>query len=190
MSMPTNCEKAVWELLDWNCGLDAGRTAFIPESGLIVSSYKVVSESTQKEHQIKTIMSGATITQPNSDEETVLQVLARKEEDGIFKYQARFVSGELHWLPARDFVDVEGVVSDAWLTFAKEVDLETVLSSFTALQLKVDIACVSLMLLNKISDHVPVVGAEGIGRQTEACEANCALFFELFSRKTGNTRQD
>lgn len=146
MSMPANCEKGVWELLDWNCGLDAGRTAFVPESRLIVSSYKVVSESTQKEHQIKTILSGATITQPNSNEETVLQVLARKEEDGIFKYQAIFASGELHWLPARDFIDVEGVISDAWLTFAKEVDLKSALSLFTASQLKVYIAFVYLML--------------------------------------------
>lgn len=154
MSMPANCEKAIWEMLDHNCGLDAGRTAFVPESGLLFNSFKSASENNRTEHQIKTIMSGAAIRRPESDEHTVLQVLERRKVDGNLEYQARFATGELEWLPARDFMDPDGVVSGAWLAFAEKRDLEAVLSSFTAAQLKVFLYFHHFERFNTILGHV------------------------------------
>lgn len=136
MSMPATCEKAVWALLDWNCGLDAGRTAFIPETGLLVSSFKVMSESSGKEHQIKTIISGATCEREDSDEELVSAVTEKRQENDNTLYKAIFASGEHRWLSARDFIDADGVVNGAWLAFADADDLEAAFSSFTETELK------------------------------------------------------
>lgn len=136
MSMPANVESCVWQLLNWNCGLNAGRSAYIPESGVIVNSFKVLSESTQKEHQIKTIMSGAEISPPDNGEEVVLKVLERQEKNGKFVYKTKFASGEIRLLKARDFIDDSGDINAAWLGFAKADDLEAAIASFTESKLK------------------------------------------------------
>lgn len=150
MSMPATCEKPVWAMLDWRCGLDEGRTAIIPETGLLVSSFKVMSEGSGKEHQIKTIVSGATCVPLVVDEDIVLSVVEKRQEGSKTLYKTLFASGEHRWLLARDFIDDDGTVNDQWLTFVDLNDLREAFSSFTEAKLKV---CTNAFILYIFTIH-------------------------------------
>lgn len=77
MSMPSNTKKWLWGALDRSCGIDCGRTAWNPDTGLLVSSFKVISE-TGKVHQIKTLASGFHITPPEDSEICISAVTASR----------------------------------------------------------------------------------------------------------------
>jgi len=73
MSMPSNTRKWLWSTLDRGCGIDSGRTAWNPATGLLVNSFKVVSE-TGKIHQIKTIATGFSVEAPDEEEVAITSV--------------------------------------------------------------------------------------------------------------------
>lgn len=139
MSMSSKVEKSIWELLDFGCGLEAGRTAYMPHNGLLVSSFKVENEKKRKAHQIKTIISGATIIPPpaNEVEEEVLDILQKRNANGKYEYQVLFASGAIEWLSPERFIDDNGTICECWLLHASEAELESSLHSFTQRQLSV-----------------------------------------------------
>lgn len=137
--MSSKVETAVWKLLDWHCGLSAGRTAYMPHNGLLVSSFKVINEKKRKEHQIKTIVSGAKITPPPVDEkeEVVLDILEKREANGKFEYRVKFASGDVQWISPEQFIDDDGVICECWLLQANTKELESALNVFTLRNLSV-----------------------------------------------------
>lgn len=137
MSMPANVESWVWETLDFNCGIDEGGLAFLPNENIIISSYKVLTE-TGNEHQIKTISSGCTLDPAEEDEEgVVLKITDRRVSKNKLEYYTHFADGQKDWLPAHDFIDDNGTANFAWLQFADENDLKSAFASYTHKQLQV-----------------------------------------------------
>lgn len=146
MSMPSQTKPWLWELLDWNCGVDEGRVAFSPASSVVVSSFKVLSE-TNTLHQIKTISSGCRLETGEAAEEAVVNVTDRRDNaDGQREYLTHFADGRTDWLLARDFIDADGTTNLSWLTFADGDDLNRAFESFTANELRV-------RLLRRIFTH-------------------------------------
>jgi hypothetical protein len=135
MSMASNVKSWLWEMLDWDCGIDEGRTAFLPDKNVLVTSFKVMSE-TQVEHQIKTISTGCEVEQDSEAQGIVLKVSARREAGDQFEYLAHFVGGQSEWLLARSFIGDDGTTNISWLTFAKEDDLKSAFETFTLAQLR------------------------------------------------------
>lgn len=128
----------LWDLLDWNCGVDEGRLALLPDN-TVVSSFKVMSE-TGTLHQIKTISSGCSVdvAEEVEEEESVVRVSARRRgPDDQLEYETRFADGHSEWLLAHQFIDADGTVNDAWLSFSDRNDLQEAFGSFTLKQLKV-----------------------------------------------------
>ena len=136
MSMSAVGQPWLWELLDWNCGIDEGRTAYVSAQNLLVSSYKVTSE-TGTIHQIKTITSGCTVILPSEDEEAVLSVTEKRMQDEKAEYLTKFADGHSRWLASASFISDDGTVTAAWLSFVTKEDLLAAFSSYTAAQLKV-----------------------------------------------------
>jgi hypothetical protein len=136
MSMPATSLKGVWELLDFNCGIDEGRMAYIPNEGIVISSFKVLTES-RETHVIKTISTGCEIEEDPGDEEEVNFILARREVNGVFEYQTEFKDGKRKWLPPQAFIDDDATVNLTWLHYAQEEDLLQVFKTYTQSQLKV-----------------------------------------------------
>ncbi len=145
MSMSSAVKPWLWEMLDWDCGLDQGRLASLPEN-IVVSSFKVMSE-TGTLHQIKTISSGCVVApQGEVDEAVVRAVTARREtEEQQVEYATLFADGHFEWLLAAHFIDDDGTVNDAWLAFADRNDLHQAFGSYTLNQLKVRSECPSLI---------------------------------------------
>lgn len=137
MSMAATVTPWLWDLLDWNCGVDEGRLALLPDN-IVVSSFKVMSE-TGTFHQIKTISSGCSVDgEELVEEESVVRVSARRRTpDDQLEYETYFADGHTEWLLAGQFIDADGTVNDAWLAFSERNDLEEAFASFTLLQLKV-----------------------------------------------------
>lgn len=137
MSMSPTVKPWLWEMLDWNCGIDEGRAALLPLHNVVVSSFKVVSE-TGTIHQIKTISSGCAVNLIDETEWEVIRVLDRRTVEGDqLEYLAHFSTGHEQWLLTRDFVDDDGAVNMAWLDFSTEEDLKSAFTSYTLSQLKV-----------------------------------------------------
>lgn len=125
-------------MLSWGCPLNHGRTAFIPESNILVSVFKVMKEDGDDTHLVKIITSGATIKQSVVDEEEVASVTARElQSDKSYRYLTVFTSGEHHWLPASSFIDDDGTITLAWLAFVGEQEIQDALRRFTKAQLRV-----------------------------------------------------
>ncbi len=136
MSMPSTTKPWLWELLDFGCGIDEGRLALLPLENIIVSSYKVLTE-TGNEHQIKTISSGCTLKADSADEELVSLVTERRGSGAKSEYLTKFKDGHTEWLSARSFIDDNGVVNLSWLQFVNSEELSAVFESYTHPQHKV-----------------------------------------------------
>lgn len=138
MSMSKKSATWLWEMLMWQCPVGSGRTAFIPESGILVSAFKAEKEDGGGVHVIKTIVSGATLSGLDEEEEEVIEVNSRREEnDGSLLYKAIFASGATEWLPASDFIDDDGTATNAWLAFATEEEIRGAYQRFSEATLKV-----------------------------------------------------
>jgi hypothetical protein len=135
MSMPANAKSWLWELLDFNCGIDEGRLAFLPTSKIVVSSFKVLTEA-GNEHQIKTISSGCSLDEAGDEEEIVSKVIARRVVRDNTEYHTEFMDGHREWLGARQFIDDDGTTNFSWLHFADADDLGAAFESFTHNQLR------------------------------------------------------
>lgn len=136
MSMSSNIKPWLWELLDWNCSINQGRTAYIPAQNLLVSSFKVVSE-TNRIHQIKTISTGFQAQISDDDEEVVVKVVAKRKLGDTTEYRTKFANGQLEWLLSSAFISDDGTVNSTWLSFVDKSDIEEAFSQFTQAQLKV-----------------------------------------------------
>lgn len=137
LSMPSNTKPWLWELLDWGCGVNEGRVAYCPTSGIVATSFKMLSE-TNTIHQIKTISTGFRVEAAGDDEALVLAVTDRRlSAEGQREYLAHFADGHTDWLLARDFIDSDGTTNLSWLSYASKEDLVEAFSSFTANELRV-----------------------------------------------------
>ena len=160
MSMPSNTRKWLWSTLDRGCGIDSGRTAWNPATGLLVNSFKVVSE-TGKIHQIKTIATGFSVEAPDEEEVAITSVTSIRYHSNFpllvpdmrshahlshhllyltyrdeFQFKVKYKDGSEEWLHGQSFFDEDGTVTDAWLEFVDRDQLENVLKSFTQKQLQ------------------------------------------------------
>lgn len=137
MSMVPTVKPWLWELLDFGCGVDAGRLAYHPKEKIVVSSFKVLTD-TGKEHQIKTISSGCEVEEVGNEEDIVVQVRDRRTgNDGQFEYLTDFLDGHSDWLLARDFIDDDGTTNLSWLSFVDDPDIRDAFGKFTHQQLRV-----------------------------------------------------
>lgn len=136
MSMSAAVRPWLWELLDWDCGIDEGRMAFDVKSNIVVSSFKVESEAGAT-RQIKMISNGCKVERLDEEEETVLSVTDRREVKGKIEYKTLFADGHEEWLLAKQFIDDDGSVTSAWLGFVSKDDLKLAFRSFTKSKLKV-----------------------------------------------------
>lgn len=134
--MASTVKPWLWELLDWDCGLDEGRVAFIAKHNIVASSIKVMSE-TGTFHQIKTISTGCQVEVREEAEAIVLNVSARREVNDHFEYNTHFADGHCEWLIAPHFIDDDGTVNATWLSFVNKEDLSKAFGDYTLKQLKV-----------------------------------------------------
>lgn len=140
MSMVPTVKPWLWELIDFGCGIDQGRLAELPQKNVVVSSFKVLSE-TGKEHQIKTISSGCSLSPPDEEEEVVVKVKSRRtRRDKNLEYETLFSGGRTRWLLPEDFIDPDGATSAAFLSFANASDLESAFKKYTLAQLRVPLS--------------------------------------------------
>lgn len=136
MSMSSNSLSGVWELLDFNCGVDEGRLAYLPGEDIIISSFKVMTDRREL-YVIKTISSGCKLAEDPSEEEIVSSILCRREVNSTYEYQVEFKDGHREWLAPQAFIDDDGTVNLTWLHFAEADDLSRAFGSYTHAVLKV-----------------------------------------------------
>jgi hypothetical protein len=126
----------LWELLDWKCGINEGRAAFLPQQNIVIGSFKLQNENGGY-HQLKIISSGCQVDVNPDAEAVVLKVSARRESSDGFEYLTHFADGQTEWLPMQHFMDDDGTTNIAWLNFIEKEDLEEELRNFTLNKLKV-----------------------------------------------------
>lgn len=153
MSMAPIVKPWLWELLDFNCGIDEGRLAFLPADNVVISSFKVLSES-GKEHQIKTISSGCNFEEDGEEEEIVVGIRQRRVVVDELQYLTEFMDGHTDWLTAEQFIDTDGTTNLTWLNYVDNDDLSNTFLKFTHNQLKVRYFSSSFSLVDLIIGHV------------------------------------
>lgn len=122
----------------WECPLKHGRTAFIPESNILVSAIKQTKENSSDMIVLKTITCAALVGEMDEDEEEVLSITAKHDaEDGSMLYETTFTSGTKQWLPASSFINDDGTATFAWLAYASEEEIQGAYQRFTLENLKV-----------------------------------------------------
>ena len=131
MSMSSRVETWLWEMLGWGCGIDQGRTAYCPESNLLVSAFTVLSE-TGKTHQIKTISTGFQVEQAPGSEDEVLAVKGRRLGPAQTTYLTCYADGSQSCLRFPAFFSDDGTVTSAFLSFCSRDDLEMGFKSYSA----------------------------------------------------------
>jgi hypothetical protein len=136
MSMSSKVKPWLWEMLDWDCAVDEGRVATIPDQGVVVSSFKVQTERGVV-HQIKTISSAFESVVPDDSETIVLKVTDRRENRGQLEYLTHWLDGSTSWIPAAEFIDEDGTPTLPWLEFSDKNDLTLAYSAYALDQLKV-----------------------------------------------------
>jgi hypothetical protein len=102
----------------------------------VASSFKVQSESGEA-YQIKTISSHCTLVDDDSGESPLVSVNSRRISNDQIEYRAVYADGTSSWVTARAFIDLDGAMTLAWLSFVSEDDLKSAISSFTLAQLRV-----------------------------------------------------
>jgi hypothetical protein len=135
MSMPSNTKAWLWELLDFNCGIDMGRMAVSADGGVVISSFKVLNE-TGSEHQIKTISSHCEIEATGNEEDIISRIIDRRIRGEAIEYHTEFLDGHFEWLTYLEFIDLDGTVSYPWLAFVTKEDLFIAFGHYTLDQLK------------------------------------------------------
>lgn len=139
MSMSSNVTPWLWALLGYECGIDAGRVAYIPSTQVLVGSYQVQTEK-KEVHQLK-IISSACKVEDIPDEVVVVQVsdsrLVRDKDAKKIEFLAHYTDGSSEWLKPKDLIGDDGNVDYALLSFASEEDLKQAFNSFTKQQLQV-----------------------------------------------------
>jgi hypothetical protein len=135
MSMTETPYKWLWDLLVWQCPLNAGRAALLPieESDVhyIASAYHVESES-GKINDIRTITSAFAFQEAERAEVVVTAVSSRRtDQNGFFEYETHWVDGDVTWQLAQSFMNDDGTFTYKWLEFAEEEDIRAVLQSCT-----------------------------------------------------------
>lgn len=122
-----------------DCGIDEGRSAWQPDSQMIVSAFQVLTERNST-HVIKTIATGFLVKDERDQhdlETTVLRVHSRRENDlGEFEYETEMEDGSREWLGSRAFFSDDGTVTDCFLEFAQREDLQRALELYSITNLK------------------------------------------------------
>ena len=133
-SMPATTKPWLCKLLVTSCGIDEGRSAWMPQSGVIVSAYQVLTERTTL-HVIKTIASGFSVTDNRDEsdlESTVVRIRDRRENDnGEFEYQCEMEGGSFEWLGSRAFFSDDGTMTESFLDYIDKQQLERALELYS-----------------------------------------------------------
>jgi len=136
MSMSPTVTPWLWELLNWDCGIEEGRAAFIPDENIVVSSFQVLTER-REAHQIKIISSACEIERPEANESVVGRISDSRRRGDQLEYLTHFTDGTDKWLSSDQFIDDDGTANSTWLDFASQADLEAAFSAYTQKQLQV-----------------------------------------------------
>lgn len=108
-----------------------GRTAYVPETGVMASAFFVKSE-TGKDITIKTICSGHLLGEaPVPSEDVVLAITERRVESGSFQYFTTFGDSSQSWWGAGIFFSDDGTATQQFLEFASKEDLKGYLMNCT-----------------------------------------------------------
>lgn len=136
MSMPATAKGALWELLNYNCGIDEGRSAYIADTGTLVNSFQTKSEKGTI-IQIKTITNAFDVTVPETDESVVVRITQRRRNAKSTEFLTTFADGSTEWLHSQSFISNDGSFNNVWLNFATANELEEGLGKFTVVKLMV-----------------------------------------------------
>jgi hypothetical protein len=135
-SMAENKKSWLWDLLGYQCPLEAGRTALFPMDGtddyFLASLYRTKSDS-GKTIDIRTVTSAFDFTKPENPEDEVVSVGERRENaNGLFEYHTNWTDGSATWQQARSFMDDDGTFNFNWLEKAENEDVQAALRDLTA----------------------------------------------------------
>lgn len=137
--MASNVKPWLWEMLVTDCGIDEGRSVYVPESGLLISAFQVVTERNTT-HVIKTLASGFSFSDrrdPADLEVTVLRVESQRETDnGELEFLAVMENGSREWLGSRAFFSDDGTVTESFLSTAGSDVLARCLELYSLAALK------------------------------------------------------
>lgn len=120
-SMPVTPHAWLWKCLDFDNGLESGRSAFTltPYGCMLVSLFKVrlfnrISSNSQtcndkgKEITIRTV-TNAVKAYPDKNSIIVDAILSSKpDEDESIVFETRWTNGDISWEPCRSFVGGDG----------------------------------------------------------------------------------
>lgn len=132
MSVSSNIEAWLWELLLFKCPLDSGRMALYrgreKNMAIIAAAQHSVSNS-GKFIDLRTITTCFDFEMPD---ETETRVTAIKERiiypDGRRKYRTLWADGDVTIVPAENFLDMDGTFTRCFLERANKTDLLAALS--------------------------------------------------------------
>lgn len=135
-SMAENKKPWLWDLLSYQCPLEAGRTALLPMDGtddhFLASLYRTKSDS-GKTIDIRTITSAFDFAKPENPEDEVESVVERRVNGlGLFEYRTNWTDGSTTWQQARSFMDDDGTFNFNWLEKAEDVDVQAAVTDLTA----------------------------------------------------------
>jgi Transposase IS4 len=138
-SMSSKERPWLWDMLSWQCPLDAGRVALLPmetpDHHILASCYHVLSES-GKIIDIRTATTGFGWEKPDILEPRVSKIGEhRLDPNGLFEYETHWADGDITWQHSSSFMDSDGTFTDIWLEQAKEDDIADALGDLTAEQL-------------------------------------------------------
>lgn len=128
-SMPSNVRPRLWECLEYELGLNHGRTVIDPSTNIIYSA--MLLQNDKKETVLlKTAVTGATLGA--EQEPRVLSVEGRRNKrQGGFEYRAKLSDGTTEWLEPSSFISDDGTINIEWLAKVGDEDLRAYFSSLT-----------------------------------------------------------
>jgi len=138
MSMSSTVYPWLWELLDYRCGINQGRVAYIPTNGVVVASY-VVKTNSDEIRQLKIISSACKVEDPEGEDSAVVVKVSDSKvlPEGKIEFLAHFSDGDTAWMTPRELIGVDGNVDISLLEFVTDEDLTLALKEFTRSELQV-----------------------------------------------------
>jgi len=134
-SMPKKTWPWLHESLIYDCPIDAGRCAYIPEYSALYSAFNIVNDKGENK-TIKTLTTAFT-TSPKENGESKVSYISRERVngDGSIEYYTVYSDGDRNWQSATDFVDDDATVTLEFLDFVDEGRLASAFQSYSVAQL-------------------------------------------------------
>lgn len=139
-SMSSNQKSWLWDLLQFECPLECGRTAVLPmaDSGdrLLASLYYAKTPKGKAIH-IRTATSAFIIKEDENPEVKVASVGERRtSSQGQFEYKTDWADGDTTWENASSFVDRDGTINSIWREKANDEDFRAAFDDFSKEELQ------------------------------------------------------